>query len=75
MHINWAVALAAIHKQVFPLPHLCPIDDLPNVASVVRTVFSAYVTFTSTLDVLRQLVKLLLQKSSPLRSNSLYSDF
>jgi hypothetical protein len=47
MLVNWAAALATIHKQGLPLPHLCGIDNLPNVASVVHTNFSTYVTLPS----------------------------
>ena len=69
MLLNWAVTEANIHKQVFPLPHSCGTDDLPNVASLVHTNFCTYVTFTSTLDVLWcHLVQLLLQNSSTLHS-------
>ena len=68
MLVNWAVALTATLKQGFPLPHLCGIDSLPNVASVVHTNFSTDVTFTSALDVLGHLVQLLLQKSSVLHA-------
>ena len=57
MLVNWAVALASVHKRVFRW-------QSSDVALVVHTNFSTYVTLSSALDVLGKLVQSLYQRSS-----------
>ena len=42
--IDWALAFAALHEEIFPLPHYYAISHLVTVGSAAQTVFSLIVS-------------------------------